>query len=133
MAVQLGIVRRLLFAGVLFILVTSCSEGTMQKSGIEGTVTIGPTCPEGQDNDDCPREPFETTLIIREAGTEREVATVESGADGTFRIELQPGEYIVEPDTPNQFVPPFAEPQDVTVQRGEFTVIEIFYDSGIRQ
>jgi hypothetical protein len=95
-------------------------------------VSIGPTCPESQDSASCPREPYETTLIIREAGTGREVVTMQSGADGVFRVEIPPGDYIVEPNTPNQFVPPYAEPQNVTVQGGEFTVIEIIYDSGIR-
>lgn len=126
------LVRRFLFAGVLLILTASCSGGTVKASGIEGVVSIGPTCPESLDGASCPREPYETTLIIREAGTEREVAAVQSEVDGAFRVDLQPGEYIVEPDSPNPFVPPYAEPQNVIVQEGIFTVIEILYDSGIR-
>lgn len=125
-------VLRCLIAGVLLLLAAACSGDAVTTAGIEGMVTIGPTCPEGQDSASCPREPHETTLIIREAGTGREMATVNSGVDGLFRVELPPGEYIVEPDTPSQFVPPFAEPQNVTVQEGKFTAIEIFYDSGIR-
>jgi len=104
----------------------------VQQSGIEGSVTIGPTCPAIRDNEPCENAPYEATLIIKTAGTGREVATVDSGADGTFSVELPPGDYIVEPDSGNQFVPPYADEQLVTVHEGEFTVIEIVYDSGIR-
>ena len=132
MVARIEKVRRYLIACVLLLLAASCSGNTVKASGIDGTVTIGPTCPESQDSASCPRQPYEAKLVIREAETEREVATVQSGADGVFRVELPPGEYVVEPDSPSQFVPPYADPQNVTVQEGQFTTIEIFYDSGIR-
>jgi hypothetical protein len=102
-------------------------------SGIEGIVTIGPRCPaETQDSESCENAPFEATIVIREADSEDAVATVKSAADGTFRVELPPGEYVVEPESRNQFVPPYADAQHVAVYEGKFTTIEIAYDSGIR-
>lgn len=120
-------------ACVLLSLAVSCTGGVVVSSGIEGIVTIGPSCPaEIEDSERCEPKPFEATLVIREADSEDEVATVKSAADGTFRVELPPGEYIVEPESRNQFVPPYADPQYVTVREGEYTAIEIVYDSGIR-
>ena len=104
----------------------------MSASGIEGTVTIGPITPAIQDGDSSGHRPYETTLVVKEAGSGRQAATVDSGADGAFRIELPPGEYVIEPASRNQLVPPYADPQEVTVVEGEFTVIEIMFDSGIR-
>jgi hypothetical protein len=101
-------------------------------SGIEGSVTIGPVSAENQDSSSHGYEPFETTIVFKEAAMEREVAAVRSGADGTFRVSLPPGEYIVEPASSNQFVPPYSDPQRVTVRQGRVTFIEIIYDTGIR-
>ncbi len=125
-------IRRRLIAGVLLVLAVSCSGGTIATSGVAGTVTIGPTCPELQDGDRCERVPFETTLLIRELKTGRKVITVQSGADGAFRVELPPGDYILEPASQGGFLPPYADSQQVTIHARQFTVIEMAYDSGIR-
>ena len=121
-----------LIAGALLFMAMSCSEETAPTSGIEGLVTIQPVCPESQDSDPCQGAPFETTLVIRELQSGEEVATVQSAADGTFRVPLPPGEYIVEPPEPESFVAPFAGPQIITVHEGEFSSIEVVYDSGVR-
>ena len=104
----------------------------MPPSGIEGLVTIEPVCPEIQDSEPCESAPFEAALVIKELESGRDVATVQSEVDGTFLIELPPGEYIVEPASQGKFVPPFADSQQVTVNEGEFTAVEIVFDSGIR-
>jgi len=108
----------------------------VSSSGIEGVVTLGPiapvTQPEPRGDEPDEYRPYEATILFRDAATQREVASVRSGADGTFLIELPPGRYIVEPTSRNQFVPPYASQQNVTVHEGEFTTIEIVYDTGIR-
>ena len=95
-------------------------------------VTIQPVCPEIQDSEPCQSTPFETTLLIKELKSGDEVAAVQTAGDGTFRIALPPGEYIVEPEEPESFVAPFADPQIVTVHEGAFSAIEVVYDSGVR-
>lgn len=104
----------------------------MPPSGIEGLVTIEPVCPEIQDSEPCESAPFEAALVIKELESGRDVATVQSAVDGTFLVKLPPGEYIVEPASQGKFVPPFADSQQVTVHEGEFTAVEIVFDSGIR-
>jgi hypothetical protein len=119
-------------AGALFLLAVACSENTQPASGIEGLVTLKPVCPEAQDVDPCENEPYETTLVIKEMERGDVVTTVQTAADGTFRVALPPGKYIVEPQEPESFVAPFADPQSVIVREGEFSAIEVVYDSGIR-
>ena len=122
-----------LIAGVLLLFTMACSENAQQPaSGIEGVVTIKPVCPEAQDLDPCENEPYETTLVIKEMESRAVMATVQTAADGTFRVSLPPGEYLVEPQEPESFVAPFADPQRVTVREGEFSTVEVVYDSGIR-
>jgi hypothetical protein len=122
-----------LLAGVLLLLAMACSENEQQPaSGIEGSVTIKPVCPEAQDLEPCENEPYETTLVIKEMESRDVVATIQTAADGTFRVSLPPGEYLVEPQEPESFVAPFADAQIVAVREGEFKAIEVVYDSGIR-
>ena len=101
-------------------------------SGIEGQVRIGPVCPPSQEGTPCPDEPYEATLIVRDAADGSELTSVQSAPDGMFRVDLAPGEYIVEPQPANPALPPYAEPQTVTVEQGRFTRLDILYDSGIR-
>ncbi len=61
-----------------------------------------------------------------------EVASVVSGEDGMFEIEVDPGSYVLVPTSPNPGAPPFADEQDVEVIEGAFTEVAIQYDSGIR-
>jgi hypothetical protein len=126
------VLRWSFFAGALLLLTMACSENTQSTSGIVGLATIKPVCPEGQDMDPCSSEPYETTLVIKEMESGDVVITVQTAADGTFRVTLPPGEYLVQPQEPESFVAPFAEPQSVTVREGEFSAIEVVYDSGIR-
>jgi hypothetical protein len=122
-----------LLAGVLLLLAMACSENAQQPaSGIEGSVMIKPVCPEAQDLEPCENEPYETTLVIKEMESRDVVATIQTAADGTFRVSLPPGEYLVEPQEPESFVAPFADAQIVAVREGEFKAIEVVYDSGIR-
>jgi hypothetical protein len=60
----------------------------------------------------------------------REVASVESDADGRFRLAVPPGTYIVRPQSPGMY--PRAAEQKVLVHRNAVTQVEIVYDSGRR-
>jgi hypothetical protein len=110
----------------------ACSNNSQPTSGIEGVATIKPVCPEAQDSDPCESEPYETRLVIKELESGDEITTVQTAVDGTFHVSLPPGEYLVEPQEPESFVAPFADAQTVTVREGEFSAIEVVYDSGIR-
>lgn len=101
-------------------------------SGIRGTVSLGPTCP-GPVDPSATQEPCVTPYSAQLAildGEGNVVARVTSGADGKFAVDLPPGEYTVAPQNGDPV--PSAQSQPVTVTAGEYTEIEINYDTGIR-
>lgn len=112
---------------------TADSDGSpaSNNSGVEGLVLIGPTCPAAQSGTQCPDLPFEADLAILNLDGE-EVARGKSDADGTFRISLPPGEYVLVPERPFPDVPPSASPIEFEVISGEYIELVIRYDSGVR-
>ena len=106
-------------------------DGPPSESGIHGLVMIGPICPVMQKGVPCPDLPFSAKIVIETAiGTEG--ASVVSGDDGMFQIELDPGSYVVVPESPNPGAPPMAQEQAAEVLADAFTEVLIQYDSGIR-
>jgi hypothetical protein len=105
--------------------------GTQPESGIDLQVVIGPTCPVERAEASCPDQPFTATIVIQEQPSGREVDRVESDTGGHARIPLPPGDYTLVPLSPTPGAPPYAEPQDVTVEAGRYTAVTIRYISGI--
>lgn len=119
---------------ILATLGAACSEKVAAPpadSGIEGIVTIGPTCPVVSQDMPCPDRPFAADLLIVERGSRKVVARARSGADGRFRVALAPGDYIVQPLTEGSG-PSVGAPVDVTVKEHAFTMMTVTFDSGIR-
>ena len=117
---------------LLFLLIVSaCSSinPTPIDSGIEGQVFIGPVCPVVQEGQECPDRPYQAALSVTSPKGKR-IVQVQTDEDGRFRIPLEPGEYILHPESPNQL--PFASDQNVIVENGTFTQVIVNYDSGIR-
>jgi hypothetical protein len=103
-------------------------------SGIRGTVLLGPTCPiEASPGDNnpvpCVTAYAATLVVLDDEGVK--VATVTSGGDGKFEVNLPPGDYVVTPETGTDAYP-IANPQSVTVVTGVYTEIQVNYDTGIR-
>ena len=98
-------------------------------SGVQGRVEWGPTCgnPSAEDPDACENIPYQATLIVTEPSGLVVSQTV-SDANGLYRIELSPGEYVLIPES-NEFMP--AGPIPFTVNAGELTYIPIIYPSMI--
>lgn len=119
--------------------VTGCNEigipfeTPAPPSGIRGTVVLGPTCPTGTEpgaNDPVPcLTPYSATLVVLDRENVA-VARVASGADGTFTVDLVPGEYVVAPEGGDPY--PIAQPVPVIVAPGQYVEVEINYDTGIR-
>ena len=59
-----------------------------------------------------------------------EASTVETDASGGFELSLEPGTYEV--SIVSESSPPFAKPQNVTVEPGAFAEIVVSVDTGIR-
>jgi hypothetical protein len=123
-------------------LLLSCQSGTninanqdsmpapSPDSGIEGIVLIGPLKPEVRDQSPT-YAPFAATIVVQD-DNRHNLVTVRSGQDGTFRIPLLPGNYWLNPISPNPGVPPIAHPFKVTVEVHHFTHVKIHYDTGLR-
>jgi len=101
-------------------------------SGISGQVMIGPTCggpvktdPTGK----CADQPYPTTLtVLDQAG--QVVAQFATDAEGRFRVPLQPGAYTLHPANTGRM--PAAVDQSIQVVSGQFLMVTITYDSGMR-
>jgi len=112
------------------LIAATCDDGTTTgNSGIEGNVTIGPMCPVEQPDSPCPDQPYAATIVVEAAGGQ-EVARTQSGEDGRFRLALEPASYTLLPQSPGTL--PYASEKQVEVVAGEYTHVEISYDSGIR-
>jgi hypothetical protein len=105
---------------------TGSGDGT---SGIEGRALAGPQCPVAVEGSPCPDLPWEGTVVAT-AVSSRDEFTVETDADGAFRLPLAPGDYVLTIRAGSS--PPFATPQAVTVERGAFADVVISVDTGIR-
>jgi len=124
----------LLALSLLALAVAPCrSDGSPPHtgSGIEGIVTIGPTCSVERVDSPCPDRPYQATIVVQDdAG--HEVTRASSGKDGRFSIELTPGRYTLVARSPNGVMPPHASDQTVDVLAGAYTAVTIQFDSGIR-
>lgn len=111
----------------------SMDKESQGESGIEGESVIGPTRPHIRLNDPTPDvAPYKSTLIILTAKGEQEVARLETGSDGRFRIALSPGDYIVRPVGGQGKMGARASEENVTVRAGQFTKVRINFDSRMR-
>ena len=124
--------KRVLPLTLLFILI-ACAKATGPSgaSGIQGEVTIGPTCPVEMAGSPCPDAPFAATITVSQDG---EVATTfTTGDDGRFHIPLDPGTYELTavPVQPGGIASLKPLPA-VTVSESTYTGVTISFDSGIR-
>jgi hypothetical protein len=125
---------------VLALVLAACNateQSTVQqngliKSGIKGRVTIGPTCPvQRLDDPNCDDLAYPAVIHVNTTNGIW-VTRFEADAQGMFKIELEPGQYTIEPQTPMEKLFPRPANQDVTVIAGAFTIVTIQYDSGLR-
>ena len=125
--------RRFVPAAALaaLVLVGCARAGPPPDSGVTGIVRVGPMCPVVQEGVDCPDSPLEADLEVRDAaGTV--IARGRSGADGSYRIALPAGMYVLHPLSPSEAGLPFASPIPFEVQEGAWVELDVQYDSGIR-
>ncbi len=124
----------LLVAAAVVTLLLACrqEDAPPPTSGIEGQVLIGPVCPVLREDTPCPDQPLQATIAVWNADRTEKVRTFTTDEDGRFRLPLAPGEYYIDPQTPNPGAPPTPIPQTVTVPPDRFVQITIEYDSGIR-
>jgi hypothetical protein len=115
---------------ILSLLLVGCNSQSVTdgRSGIEGQITIGPMCPVVRPGESCPDKPFSAEVTVRSEGG-GEVARFRSDEQGRFHLALSPGTYTLLPKAYGIQRAPEAK---VTVTEGQFTTVNIGYDSGIR-
>ncbi len=100
------------------------------KTGIEGTVLMGPMCPVVTYPSSCPDQPFSALFhVFDQAGTE--VTTFQSDEQGHFRVEVSSGEYNIIVDESVAFLQR-RQSKKVIVNENEFTPVTLLFDTGIR-
>jgi hypothetical protein len=127
-------VKRSILVFLFLISLTACSITPMPDgtSGIKGLVLIGPTCPVvGPNDSDCADKRYQATLTILKPSGEK-VTQFTTNVEGNFRIDLNPGDYILHPESPSGTFLPAGQEQPFTVIAGQFTELRVIYDSGIR-
>ena len=116
---------------IVLLFFTACTPVLAPSdSGVEGRVTIGPTCPVEQVGNPCPDKPYQATLTVLTSSSNVKVIQIRSDSNGIFHADLAPGDYILRPESPG--VMPHAAETPFVVMPHQFTYMDITYDSGIR-
>jgi hypothetical protein len=105
----------------------SSAEPLTGPSGIVGIVLVGPECRRPSEASPC-LVPYQARLVILDPDGDV-VGEVSSAPDGTFRLELPPGDYVIQP-SPGGDPFPRAEARSITVVAGEMSEVEIDYERG---
>lgn len=102
-------------------------------TGLRGVAVAGPVCPVETIPPDpacAPRPVADAEITVRDAAGQA-VATVTTGSDGAFLVELPAGTYTVEPG-PVEGLMGTAPTISAEVVGGRVTDLTIEYDTGIR-
>ena len=113
---------------ILSVGVACASQASAPSGGIEGRVTIGPTCPVEQIASPCPPGTWTGTVRATSAGGGVDETSTDS--DGSYRLALAPGTYTVTPVVQGDG-PPSVRPVTVTVG-STMQQLDLQLDSGIR-
>jgi len=104
--------------------------GESAGSGIRGRVVILPTCPVETDASPCPPKPVATTVVVEPE--DGDIRRIETETDGTFRVDLPPGRYLLSAQPPpGSMLVPVAQP--VTVEAGGYGQVTVVLDSRLRE
>ena len=114
-------------------LLAGCATSEEPSSGIFGTVLYGPVCPVEQDPPEpgCEDRPYRAHLEVATAEGGRTVKEFESQADGTFRVAVAPGAYLIRSPSDSS-APPSCASEGFVVAEGRYTEVAVQCDSGIR-
>jgi hypothetical protein len=124
-----------LIAGILVL--AGCGDESPEattQSGVTGRVHVGPQCPvetAGNPCEDRPAANVNVTLSEQIPGESyaagEVVARSRTNADGTYRIVVAPGDYVVTADAGMS-----CELMDARVTNGVYAEVDIPCDTGIR-
>jgi hypothetical protein len=120
-----------LFPLVVAAILLSCSPAVNDATdtGLQGKVLRGPITPVCKDNEPCDA-PFSAEFIVLKNA--RKVGRFKSDSQGEFAIALEPGLYIIVPDSSAPLMAPPQQQKEVEVQPEGMTPVTLYFDTGIR-
>jgi hypothetical protein len=98
---------------------------------LRGKVTTGPTVPVERAGGPPAIAPVAGASVNVTDPNGVPIASAITGADGTYRVPVAPGDYLVTVTPPRRMLRRFV-PRQVTVTSGAPTVLDITLDTGIR-
>jgi len=123
-------------ASLLFI--SGCEKQFTQEAGfLEGIISIGPICPVEKEPPapDC-LPTYETykayPVSIWTSNGRRKIAQINPALDGSYKIELNPGNYLVILETEQNRIGSSNLPAEVAIRSQAETILNIDIDTGIR-
>jgi hypothetical protein len=92
------------------------------NTGVNGAVNVGPACPA---NTSCPPDKGPVTINVANALGDP-VTSVTADSQGTFKIPLSPGTYIVQPSRGSGIGPGnIGPPVVIDVVQGRYTLVKL--------
>jgi len=112
-----------------------CVAGPAGPRGtLQGQVTIGPICPVERPDQPCTPTPeayAARKVLVLSADGATLIATVSLNQTGYYRVELEPGTYVVDINRVGIDRSPDV-PRTITLAAGETYTLDIDIDTGIR-
>jgi hypothetical protein len=125
--------RRLML--VAMVLVTAgcgrAGQPGASGTGIEGRVVIE-SCPAFAETSPCPPKGVRTTVAIEAAEGDR-ILQVPTGSDGSFRIDLRPGQYLLTARPPASDPHLVALPASAMVERGGYARVTVVLEPRLQE
>ena len=130
----------ILIIGMLF--VSGCIQQqntiTSEKGFLEGKIVIGPLCPVERNPPDPACLATEETykawpVAVWTTDKRSKVAQIETDPEGSYRIELSAGDYVIDLEKQKRFgIGGNNLPATIKIRSGETTTFNINIDTGIR-
>ena len=110
----------------------SQSTRDTSTSGVQGVARVDGGCPVSVNATPCPDRPLRAHVIVTRPGSDTALASVDTDAQGRFKITLNPGQYVLQATNMTGGLLPASSPHRVSVSADRFTSVRIEFDSGIR-
>ena len=122
---------------VIFINACAQNQEIQEKGILQGKIMIGPLCPVERIPPDSNCQPTEETykawpISVWTQNKMTKIGQIIPSADGSFRMELQAGNYVVDFDKQQPVIGKRNLPATVIIKSGETTNLDIDIDTGIR-
>jgi hypothetical protein len=108
------------------------STPVVLNSGVQGTVSLGPTCPVEQNppSPGCGDKPYATAIVVYHASSNTVVMVGDSDLKGVFRFSLPPGSYTLQATSGTTL--PHCAAVTVQVPSNSYASTTLSCDTGIR-